>query len=195
MYAPSRDDEITGIVNYLDVQLTALRAAVHGLTEDEARATPCRSALSIAGLVKHATYCMEGALDRFSGAEPPALGPEAFAAYEASFVVGPDRTVGETLGRFDEVRKRFLARLREVDPDAEMIAPPEPWHGITDRRPMKARFLLVHLIEELARHAGHADTIREQLDGTPVPALVLTRAGVPGDDFFPPYVAAAGTLT
>jgi hypothetical protein len=52
----------------------------------------------------------------------------------------------------------------------------------------------VHVVEELARHAGHADIIREQIDGMSVPALVLTLAGAPANDFFTPYEPAPGTL-
>ena len=49
-------------------------------------------------------------------------------------------------------------------------------------------------MEELARHAGHADIIREQIDGTAVPTLVLTLAGAPANPFFEPYVPAPGTI-
>ena len=57
-----------------------------------------------------------------------------------------------------------------------------------------ARYFLIHLIEEYARHAGHADIIREQIDGMAVPALVMTLEGVPANQFFAPYEPAAGTI-
>ena len=44
------------------------------------------------------------------------------------------------------------------------------------------------------RHAGHADIIREEIDGVAVPALVLTLAGAPADEFLQPYQPAPGTL-
>jgi hypothetical protein len=74
------------------------------------------------------------------------------------------------------------------------MAPPAPWHGIFDARPIHARYYLVHLVEECARHAGHADIIREQIDGVAVPTLVLTLAGAGANDFFQPYQPAPGTL-
>ena len=49
MYAPAQHDEVTGLVNHIDEQLTAIRAAAFGLTEEQARQTPCRSALSVGG--------------------------------------------------------------------------------------------------------------------------------------------------
>ena len=52
----------------------------------------------------------------------------------------------------------------------------------------------MHQIEEMARHAGHADIIREQIDGVAVPAIMLTEAGMPANDFFQPYVPAPGTV-
>jgi hypothetical protein len=66
MYPPAQHDEITGLVSYIDEQLTAIRAAAFGLTEDQARETPCRSALSVGGIIKHVSYGMRGALERLS---------------------------------------------------------------------------------------------------------------------------------
>jgi hypothetical protein len=74
------------------------------------------------------------------------------------------------------------------------VAPPAPWHGIFDARPIHARYYLLHLVEEFARHAGHADIIREQLDGAEVPTPMLTLAGANANDFFQPYRPAWGTL-
>ena len=74
------------------------------------------------------------------------------------------------------------------------MAPPAPWHGIFDARPIHVRYYLVHLVEEFARHAGHADIIREQIDGVAVPTLVLTLAGAGVNDFFQPYQPDPGTL-
>ena len=60
--------------------------------------------------------------------------------------------------------------------------------------PAKLRYFLVHQIEETARHAGHVDLLREQLDGVAVPSLVMTLEGMPANDFFQPYVPAPGTI-
>src|SRR5690606_25574615 len=66
MYAPAQHDEATGLGNYIEQQLTAIRAAALGLTEDQARETPCRSALSVGGIIKHASYVMRTALERLA---------------------------------------------------------------------------------------------------------------------------------
>lgn len=195
MYAPAQHDEVTGLVNYIDEQLTAIRAAAFGLTEEQARATPCRSALSVGGIIKHATYVMRGALERLRTevTEQP-VDAAAYAAFTDSFAVRDDETVAGTIEEFDRVRARLRAAVAATDPAACSTAPPAPWHGIFDARPIHARYYLVHLVEECARHAGHADIIREQIDGVAVPALVLTLAGASANDFFQPYRPAPGTL-
>jgi hypothetical protein len=195
MYAPARHDEVTGLVNYIDQQLAAIRAAAFGLTEEQARETPCRSALSVGGIVKHTLYGMRGALERLrsDGPEQP-LDATAYAAFADSFVVRDDETVAGIVEDFDRVRAQLLAAVTATDPAGETTAPPAPWHGIVDARPIHRRYYLVHLLEEWARHGGHADIIREQIDGVAVPALVLTLAGADANDFFHPYQPAAGTL-
>jgi hypothetical protein len=196
MYAPSRDDEITTIEQYVSDQLDAIRASAIGLTEEQARMRPCRSALSIGGLVKHATYVMRGTIERLTGRSDPnrALDGAAFEAHESSFVLTDDETAAGTLAEFDAVRVEYLAAIAATDPATATVAPPAPWYGIYDSRPAFARYGLVHQIEELARHAGHADILREQIDGMAVPAIMLSESGAPANDFFQPYVAAPGTL-
>ena len=157
---------------------------------------PCRSALSIGGLIKHATYGMRGATARLTGEAGVRLeiDEDAFAAYTSSFALADDETAAGVLARFDEARVAYLAAVAATDPGAPSVEPPAPWHGIHDARPAHARYYLVHQIEEFARHAGHADIIREQIDGVSVPAIVLSEAGAPANDFFQPYVPQPGTI-
>jgi hypothetical protein len=195
MYEPASNDEITGVVNYLDQQLTAIRSAAVGLTDEQAQLRPCRSALSIGGLLKHATYGMRGASARLTGAGARTeIDEAAFAAYLGSFALGDDETAAGALQEFDRARTDYLAAVAATDPDSPTVEPPSPWHGIHDARPANARYYLVHQIEEMARHAGHADILREQIDGMAVPAIVLSEEGTPGNDYFQPYVPGPGTL-
>jgi hypothetical protein len=193
MYEPACDEEITGLVSYIDQQLDAIRAAAIGLTEDQARLRPCRSALSIGGLIKHATYVMRGATSRLTGEgrAPVAIDEAAFAAHAASFALADGEAAAAA---FDDARIAYLAALAGTDPGAPSTEPPAPWFGIHDARPAYARYYLVHQVEELARHAGHADIIREQIDGVAVPQIVLSRQGAPGNAFFQPYTPQPGTI-
>jgi hypothetical protein len=195
MYQPASDDEITGLTNYLDQQLDAIRAAAIGLTERQARTSPCRSGLSIGGLIKHVTYGMQGVVDRLTDPDAVrAMDEAAFARYNGSFVVEADENVAGLIEAFDQLRPRYLACVAAADPSSSTTEPPAPWDGIYDARPSRLRYYLVHQIEELARHAGHADIIREQIDGVAIPAIVLSEAGMEASEFFAPYVAAPGTI-
>ncbi len=196
MYEPTATDEIDGLANYLDQQLAALRASAIGLTEEQVRMRPCRSALSIGGLLKHATYGMEGATRRLRSPEgaPPAIDDDAYDAYMGSFALTDDESGQGALDAFDRARTEYVAAVRESDPAAATIEPPSPWFGIFDARPANSRYYLVHQVEEMARHAGHADIIREEIDGMSVAAIQLSLDGMPANDFFEPYVPAAGTI-
>jgi len=196
MYSPTPHDEIDGIVSYVEQQLDAIRAAAIGLTEEQARLRPCRSALSIGGLIKHATYCMRGVTERLAadGQPRPAIDEAGFADYQASFVLADDETAATALAAFDAARVEYVAALAATDPSAPTIEDPAPWFGVFDNRPARARYLLVHQIEEMARHAGHADIIREEIDGVSVASIVLTADGMPANDYFAPYVPAPGTI-
>lgn len=192
MYPPACDDEITTSIRYLDEQLTALRAAVYGLTEEQARSRPCRSELSVGGLLKHVTHGMNGVLDQLANGPATEVGPDQIQGHADSFVIGagdagPDESTARVVAIFDEVRRRYLEALAALDPNQEILQAPAPWDGILDCRPANARYVIGHQIEEMARHAGHADILREQIDGIFVPALVMTLAGVPANPFFEPY--------
>ena len=195
MYEPARDDEITGLVRYLDEQLDAIRAAAIGLTEEQVRSRPCRSALSIGGLIKHVTQGMRRATARLTGGGRTRCDrrsrlrrlPGGLRAGRRRDGGGRPRRVRRGPGRLRGGGGRDGSRRADHEP-------PAPWYGIYDPRPSLGRYHLVHQIEEMARHAGHADIIREQIDGMAVPAIVLSEAGAPANDFFQPYVPAPGTI-
>ncbi|MCB0975951.1 MAG: DUF664 domain-containing protein [Acidimicrobiales bacterium] len=111
-----------------------------------------------------------------------------------SFALTDEETAESVLADFDETRAEYLSLIAALDPDADVIEPPQPWDGIFDARPAKARYYLIHQIEEMARHAGHADIIREQIDGALVPHLVMTIEGVPANDYFTPFEPAPATI-
>ncbi|QQS02099.1 MAG: DinB family protein [Austwickia sp.] len=190
MFQPGLHDEIETYVGYLLTQIEGLRESAYGLTEEQARLTPCRSALSIGGLLKHAAYVLAGRARRADlGGEPPT--PEQFAehakAFMGSFALTEDETLAGTLAEFDRAAAEFVADVRRTDPGAETVEPPAPWDNRPDPAPAYERFQMVHAIEELARHAGHADIIREQIDGAQAMSLHFAAAGMPGNQFVQPW--------
>ena len=186
MFSPGRHTESEALVGFLDQQLSALRASAHGLTEGQARQTPCRSALSIGGLVKHATYVLQGReRDRTSGGA--VIDEAAFELFIGSFALGDGETLAGALDAFDAAREIYLADVRATDPGAEMTAPPAPWDGRYAPTPSVQRFELLHHVTELARHAGHADLVREQIDGADAMSLLMAVEGREGNDYVQPW--------
>ncbi|MBO1767880.1 DUF664 domain-containing protein [Allobranchiibius sp. GilTou38] len=188
MPAPGVHTENEDVALFLGAQIGAIRNAAYGLTEAQARETPCRSTLSIGGLITHAIYVMEGRLRRDAeGTRTTELTPEGFARFAGSFALAEDDTLEAALQRFDAAAEAYLASVRSADPDATSIEPPAPWDGVLEDTPTKERFYLLHHIEELARHAGHADIIREQIDGADGASLAAAAEGRPANDFVKPW--------
>jgi hypothetical protein len=77
---------------------------------------------------------------------------------DSDFRVEPDETVDVLLARYDEqcARSREIAAAKDLD---DVV--PHPVLG-----EVSMRWIVVHMIEETARHAGHADILREQIDGS-----------------------------
>lgn len=184
IYLPQPDDERTTLCKYLEVQLDAVRAAAYGLDERQARETPFRSALSIAGIIKHCGQVMASSLHGAGLLDDPE-GDEL--DHMASFALTGDETLESVLARFDRRRDAYLAMCREGDLDAELPIGPMPWYGLDEARPARLRYQYVHHVEEFARHAGHADLIREQLDGATAGELVLAVEGLPGNAILQPW--------
>lgn len=182
MYLPAQHDEMHTIEGYVAQQLEALRASAFGLTDEQARLTPTRSALSIGGILKHVTHVF--AKDVPEAADPGAPS-DPFEQFYASFTMRDDESLDDVLARFDAmvggVESMFAAG---ADPDELVPQPPAPWYGITEAT-VRRRYQLFHVVEELARHAGHADIIREQIDGATAASLLLAVLDKPGNDFVP----------
>lgn len=144
-------------------QRTAFRAAVSGLTEEQARAVPSASGLSLAVLVKHAVWGEDTWVGARVGAVVPDEGPDGWVA---GFQLTAEDTVASLLARWDLVAER-TERVVRAEPD---LGRPVPLSAQTrqcvavDVEPT-VRWVLLHLVEELARHAGHADVVRESIDG------------------------------
>lgn len=183
MYLPQIDDERSTLCNYLDVQLDAIRASAYGLDDEQARRTPLRSALSISGIVKHIVYCMKQSLSGAGHHEHD----QPFEAFTASFTPTAEETLDVLLSVFDDVRAQYMTMCREGDVETELPVGPMPWFGMDEARPAKLRYLYVHHVEEFARHAGHADIIREELDGATAGALLAAVEGWPANDYITPW--------
>ncbi len=142
-----------------------LVVTAHGLSEAQARMTPTASALSIGGIIKH-VMGTEQAWIRFlqGGADAMMAGGDG-EAWEDRFRLRDDQTLAEVLEAYAATARTTEAALRAVtDFDAEHSLPEAPWFEAGGR--WSARRVVLHLIAETAQHAGHADIIRETIDGS-----------------------------
>lgn len=149
-----------------------LRTAA-GLTDEQATMTPTVSSLSIGGIIKHVAETEAGwaAFVRDGGfpAQEAEVdwsnpSPEVIAAYHRQFQLLPGETLAGVLERYATVAAetdRLVATLPDLDVAHPL--PPAPWFPPGSTR--SARRAFVHIVAETAQHAGHADIIRETIDG------------------------------
>ncbi|GAB3587350.1 DinB family protein [Amycolatopsis endophytica] len=166
MFVPRVGDERDGLLAFLAQQRDALRIAAHGLTDEEAWLVPTRSALSIGGLVKHVAGTEQSWMDSVRQRERPALAL-------------PD-SLESVLDAYAEVTRETEETVAEVADLGTRVPAPRGVRGfLDDGGAWSVRWVLLHLIQETARHAGHADILREHLDGaTPYPLLAAAQGWV-----------------
>lgn len=165
-----RDD----ILDLLHKHRELFRFTVRGLSDEVARTTPTASELSLAGLVKHVTAVERNWADFVVNgpADQPAVDwenidwsnpPAAVLEWQNGFRMLEGETLDGLLAAYDEVAQATDDLVRTVDLDTRHPLPEAPWNppGAT----WSARRALIHIALETAQHAGHADIIRETIDG------------------------------
>jgi hypothetical protein len=174
--------ERESLIEYLKYQHTALFAAAYGLTDEQARCTPSVSPLCIGGLIKHVTTL------QYAWTQQAALGKVLAPAEDSRSLTGmmldlaeqhtfhDDETLDGLLGTYREQNAETLRVFAEAQLDATIVVP-DHLQGLYDDPHWTARWVLLHLIEELARHAGHADIIRESIDGATMYQLLVALEG------------------
>ena len=173
-------DERDGLLAFLEQQRDALRISAFGLTEEQARATPSASSLSIGGLIKHVARVERHWTNEIMLQRPlPAEWQVTDWAAEHRLLDG--ETLAGALTTYADVAKETEALVREIDDLDRPVPVPQdaPWFP-KDVANWSVRWVLLHLIEETARHAGHADIIRESLDGSTFYPLMAAAEGRPG---------------
>lgn len=188
---PPVADERDGLIAYLDQQREAFASAAFGLTEEQLRLTPTAGTLSMGGLLKHVATCEAGWAARIAAAPSEPIDTrsvqEKAAAYGADFLVTESDTLESLLAEVERVGDETRAMLRTADLDAAVPVPRDaPWFP-KDVEAWSVRWVALHLVEELARHAGHADIIRESIDGATMYELIAGREGWPETPWLKPW--------
>ena len=150
------------------------RYTVEQLTDEQASSTPTASELSLGGLIKHvasteqewARFIVDGPQkgpdldwDDIDWSNPP---PEVLA-YQNGFRMVEGETLAGLARPVRRDRRRDRRARKTVDLDARHELPAAPWfdEGAT----WSNRRVFTHIVAETAQHAGHADIIRETIDG------------------------------
>lgn len=135
---------------FLDYLRTSIAAKVEGAPEPQVRTAAVPSGTNLLGLLNHLTF-VERAL--FLG--------DDVTNWQATFKAAPTDSVTDVVARYRET----VERANEVlDGCTDLATPiPRPRPG---RSTPSVRWALTHMIEETGRHAGHADILRELIDGT-----------------------------
>jgi uncharacterized damage-inducible protein DinB len=142
---------------FLDGYRGVLARKVAGLSDAQLRLRHVPSATTLAGILRHLTAVERGWFQRRLGRYPEEdLDPNT-GGHDDSWELGPDDTLERLLADYDaacDESRRIAAGMALED------AVPHPRLGN-----VSLRWVLVHMIEETARHAGHADILRELTDG------------------------------
>ncbi len=173
MATTTSTETVTGeradLLESLDTHRHFLRFTTRDLTDEQARQRTTKSELCLGGLIKHVTQAEENwARFILEGPSPSddfsAMTEEDWAERALSFELLPDETLAGVLDRYAEVARRTDAIVADL-PSLDIAHPlPEaPWNE--PGKSWTARRVILHLIAETAQHAGHADIIRESLDG------------------------------
>jgi uncharacterized damage-inducible protein DinB len=142
-------DERELLLSWLGFLRGAVLRKINGLSDDDARWTPDGGLITLLGIVNHLTHLEWRWIDGSMRGEETSRGDD-------EFYPGPDLTVEAAIAAY---RDRAVATDEYVR--STPLETPCREGGRTD-----LRWVMLHLINETARHAGHADATRELLDGT-----------------------------
>ena len=185
---PPASGERQTLIEFLRFNQKSFFAHAYGLTDEQARSTPSVSALSVGGPIKHATGVQRGGMDRVEAA--PEFPPkderpmeEIMADYTDQYVMREDETLDQLLVALRKQNEDTLRLFAEADWDTPVPVPHDvPWFP-QDIDNWTVRWVALHLIEELTRHAGHADIIRESVDGATMYELMAAVEEWPETDW------------
>lgn len=177
------DTERADLLAELSAARSALINTARGLSDQQAAESPTVSTLSLGGLIKHVAS-IEDEWMRFIVEGPSAMRydlpegvtwadfmsgtarefPQWAIEHQNNFQVLPGETLAEILARYEQVASRSNEIIAATpDLSATHPLPDAPWNEQGAVRTV--RRVLLHIIAETAQHAGHADILRETIDG------------------------------
>jgi uncharacterized damage-inducible protein DinB len=165
---PREAGEAATLIGFLEYQRATLEWKCRGLTDEQLRVSRPPSTMTLGGMLKHLACVEDGWFTQVAAGQPD---PEPWGSVD--WDADPDwewRTAADDTG--DELRALWAERversravvenLLRSGEDKALSQAHSNWGG---RAAVSLRWILTHMIEEYARHNGHADLIRESLDG------------------------------
>ena len=176
-------NEQEALLAYLAQMRYVIRLTAHGLDAEQLRATPTVSPLSVGGLIKHCAATEESWMNTIRGVRPEL----DFAAYDENFRLADGETIEDVFARYDRIAEETEKTVIEIgDLGYSVPVDKAPWNR-PDVDSWSLRWVLLHLIQETARHAGHADIVRETVDGATAYPLMAAAEGWPETSFLKPW--------
>ncbi|OLF05712.1 hypothetical protein BLA60_34950 [Actinophytocola xinjiangensis] len=163
------DTERTDLLDMLATSRHFLRFTTRDLTDDQARQRTTASELTLGGLIKHVAKVEATWADFIVNGPAPSsnvtsMTDHDFSEWAAGFQLLPEETLAGVLAEYAEVAARTDELVRSLpDLNVSHPLPVAPWYE--PGASWTARRALTHIIAETAQHSGHADIIRESLDG------------------------------
>jgi uncharacterized damage-inducible protein DinB len=157
--------DVTGekldLITILTDQVQMLEITAKGLTDDQARERTTASELTLGSLIKHVATVIRGNIAMLE--ERDENSAIDMSGLDEAFSFGPDQSIEHWVGELHAAGEALAQYVATVELDDMIPQPTAPW--APERVWMSARQVLLHLLREIAHHSGHADIIREALDG------------------------------
>ncbi len=154
---PFTGDEKTSLLVSLERHRDAILRKLEGLSDADLRRPMTPSGTNLLGMLKHLA-CVEYAWFCSTFGRPTESLPPVTDDPNADFRIESNETTQDILDFYSRARTAANQAIAELDVDDQGTA----WFG----EPVSLRWVLIHMVEENARHAGHADIVRELLDGS-----------------------------
>jgi hypothetical protein len=156
--------ERADLLETLRVHRKFLIYTTRDLTDEQASVTPTASQLCLGGLIKHVAFTehgwaafARGGADAMAQADPQTEWANGFRMLDGETLAG-------LVARYQEIAAETDRMIETIDLDQEHPLPSAPW--FEKGKSWSVRRVLLHLIAETSQHAGHADILRETIDGS-----------------------------
>lgn len=165
--ATATSSEREDLVALLNKARFFLRFTVRGLTDEQAGQRPTASELCLGGLIKHVASVERNWVDvivegRSLSKDFEDMTQADFQQRADEFQILPGETLDTILAEYEEIAARTDDMVATVDLNAAWPLPKAPWFTEDS---WSTRRVLMHILAETSQHCGHADIIREALDG------------------------------